>query len=275
MSRRKLAGIIMACTIAAIAAIVLFSVKPWERTPSAETYTLTTVVSPSGSGSVFPSGGEYESGAQLTITASPAIGYTFDHWSGSAPGNASTITITMESDKNLTASFKAQNETSQEEYAPDEIVLRFKPGVNQTVQDELLQSYNLTKIGEIPGINVLVLKVDPNELDAMIEALSHNPNVEFAERNYIVHAAGPDDLPYVPDQILIRFKPGVSQAVQDELLQIHNLTKIDELPQINVLLLKVNPNELDAVIEALSHNLNVEFAERNYIGQVAEADYLP
>ncbi len=107
MSRNKLTGIIVACTIVIIIAIVLISVKPWERTPSAQTYTLTTNVSPSGTGSVSPSGGRYESGVQVTITASPAIGHRFVNWSGSASGTSPTITITMNHDRSITANFEA------------------------------------------------------------------------------------------------------------------------------------------------------------------------
>lgn len=98
MSKKKLAAIIVACIIVVIVVIVITT-----RTP---TYTLSISVSPSGAGSVSPSGGEYESGAQVTLTANPASGYTFDHWSGSASGNTSTITITMDSDKSLTAHFE-------------------------------------------------------------------------------------------------------------------------------------------------------------------------
>ena len=107
MSKKKLAGIIVGCTIAIIVAIVLFVFKPWEGPASAETYKLTTVVDPIGAGSVSPSGGQYESGAQVTLTASPASGYTFDHWTGSASGNTSSIAITMDSDKNIAANFRA------------------------------------------------------------------------------------------------------------------------------------------------------------------------
>ena len=38
-------------------------------------------------GSVSPSGGEYESGLQITLTATPASGYTFDYWDGAASGS--------------------------------------------------------------------------------------------------------------------------------------------------------------------------------------------
>lgn len=106
MSKNKLAAIIVACTIVIIVAIILSIIKPWEGTPSTDTYTLTTIVSPSGAGSVSPSGGEYESATHITLTANPASGYTFDHWSGSASGTTPTITIIMDSDKSLTAHFE-------------------------------------------------------------------------------------------------------------------------------------------------------------------------
>jgi uncharacterized repeat protein (TIGR02543 family) len=111
MSKGKLAGIIVACTIAIIVTVVLFSIKPWERTPSVEDYTLTTRVSPSGAGSISPSGGEYESGVEVTLIANPGSGYTFDYWSDAASGSASTLTITMDSDKSLTAHFKGATQT--------------------------------------------------------------------------------------------------------------------------------------------------------------------
>jgi len=109
MSKNKLAAIIIACTIAIIVAIVLFIIEPWDGTPSVETYTLTTIVSPSGAGSVSPSGGEYESGVQVTVTASPDSGFTFSHWSGNvstiADINAAATNITMNGDCSITANF--------------------------------------------------------------------------------------------------------------------------------------------------------------------------
>jgi len=110
MSKGKLAGIIVGCTIAIIVVIVIAS--PEESIPAAGTYTLAASISPSGAGSVSPSGGEYESGVQVTLTASPASGYTFDHWSGGASGTASTITITMDSDKSLIANFETVSTVS-------------------------------------------------------------------------------------------------------------------------------------------------------------------
>lgn len=100
MSKKKLAGIIVGCVIVIIVIVVIATNTP--------TYTLSVSVSPSGAGSVSPAGGKYESGEQVVLTASPATGYTFDHWWGSASGSSPTITITMDSDKSITANFMTQ-----------------------------------------------------------------------------------------------------------------------------------------------------------------------
>ncbi len=70
-------------------------------------YTLTASVDPSGSGSITlnPLGGTYDEGTTVTATANPNTGYEFDHWSGDASGITSSIQITMDSDKSITAHF--------------------------------------------------------------------------------------------------------------------------------------------------------------------------
>lgn len=102
MSKKKLAGIIAACVITTIVVIVLV-IHPPSATP---TYTLSVNISPAGAGSVSTLGGEYESGERVTLTATPASGYTFDHWGGSASGTSPTVSITMNRDYSITANFE-------------------------------------------------------------------------------------------------------------------------------------------------------------------------
>ena len=114
MSRKKLIGIIVPCVIAIIVVIVVINLRepiPQESMPLAQNYTLITNSSPSGAGSVSPSGGKYESGFQITLTATPASNYTFDYWQGDASGSLTTITITMDSDKSITAHFSVVDTT--------------------------------------------------------------------------------------------------------------------------------------------------------------------
>lgn len=77
-------------------------------------YTLTTSASPSTGGTITPAGGTYDEGSLVIITANPAVGYRFDHWSGDAIGTSSTVTLTMDSDKSVTAHFEARLPTYSE-----------------------------------------------------------------------------------------------------------------------------------------------------------------
>ncbi len=77
-----------------------------------ERYTLTTSVDPSGGGTVSlsPSGGTYDEGTTVTVTASASSGYVFDHWSGDAGGSSTSIDVTMNNDKSIVAHFTAVNQ---------------------------------------------------------------------------------------------------------------------------------------------------------------------
>jgi hypothetical protein len=66
-------------------------------------YTLTVNIV--GNGSVTPNGGTYNEGEVVTLTATPAEGSEFSAWSGDATGSNATINITMDADKNVTATF--------------------------------------------------------------------------------------------------------------------------------------------------------------------------
>ena len=69
------------------------------------TYSLQFEVQPSGAGTIEPNSGTYEGGTQISVVATPASGYRFDHWGGSASGTSNSISILMNSDKNITAYF--------------------------------------------------------------------------------------------------------------------------------------------------------------------------
>jgi uncharacterized repeat protein (TIGR02543 family) len=73
--------------------------------PSTNKYNLTTNVSPTAGGSVSPSGGSYDAGVTVTITATANSGYAFDYWSGSASGTNPTTTVVMDNHKSVTAHF--------------------------------------------------------------------------------------------------------------------------------------------------------------------------
>ncbi len=65
-------------------------------------YTLTT---PTTTGGSVSGAGTYTSGQVVTVTASPATGYTFSSWSGDCTGTSTTCTLTMNANKTATANF--------------------------------------------------------------------------------------------------------------------------------------------------------------------------
>ena len=73
--------------------------------PKVAQYTLSTSVSPAGSGYIIPSSGVYDDGEWVTITAYAYSGYEFDHWGGDASGTSRSITITMDGNKSIIAYF--------------------------------------------------------------------------------------------------------------------------------------------------------------------------
>lgn len=74
------------------------------------------------------------------------------------------------------------------QFVSDEVLLKFKDATTPSQQEAILKENNATLSAEIPPIKVKVLKVNEHARDAVIEALSHNPAVEFAERNGIAQA---------------------------------------------------------------------------------------
>jgi len=68
------------------------------------TYTL-DITAQNGTVSKNADAANYEHGTEVVLTATPAAGYQFSGWSGDASGSVNPLTVTMNSDKNVTANF--------------------------------------------------------------------------------------------------------------------------------------------------------------------------
>ncbi|NLD99487.1 MAG: hypothetical protein GX640_06395, partial [Fibrobacter sp.] len=75
----------------------------WGSAPVTQ-YTLSATVA-QGQGTITPSSGSYAEGSSVTVKASPATGYKFDHWAGAATGTTPEISIVMNGNKTLSAYF--------------------------------------------------------------------------------------------------------------------------------------------------------------------------
>jgi pectin methylesterase-like acyl-CoA thioesterase len=71
---------------------------------------LTTVVTPAGAGTVAPSGGTFNKGQSITLSATRSFGYQFKEWqdeNGNTLSSANPYTFTLNSDKTIKAVFSA------------------------------------------------------------------------------------------------------------------------------------------------------------------------
>jgi uncharacterized repeat protein (TIGR02543 family)/uncharacterized delta-60 repeat protein len=71
-------------------------------------YTLTITTGSGGTTDPVPGTYTYDSGTQVSIVAVPESGYRFSGWSGDASGTTNPITVTMDGNKSISASFIKQ-----------------------------------------------------------------------------------------------------------------------------------------------------------------------
>jgi hypothetical protein len=76
--------------------------------PTLPSYTVAANVTGSGTVSKSPDQQTYSYGSSVQLTATPSAGYAFSGWSGDTVTSANPVTLTIKSNKNITATF-AQN----------------------------------------------------------------------------------------------------------------------------------------------------------------------
>jgi len=107
LSIKTILGIFL-ITALSILLVGCWAVPP-EEAPGFGRYNLTMVVSPIGGGVTGPEKGShtYDEETEVVISATPAAGYQFIKWTGDVTGSANPTTLTVDSDKTVTANFQA------------------------------------------------------------------------------------------------------------------------------------------------------------------------
>ncbi len=83
---------------------------------------------------------------------------------------------------------------SPNDRVPGQVLVKFKPDTSQNTIDNELKRHGAKVTDHVAAIGVLVLAVPQNAESRIITALSRNPNVEFAEADYLAFAtAAPND----------------------------------------------------------------------------------
>jgi thermitase len=84
--------------------------------------------------------------------------------------------------------------TVEPDRVPGQIVVGLRSGASL---NHSALAAGVEQVDEVAALNVLVLKVPEQAQEAVLKALSHNPNVEFVEPNYIARADIVPNDPYV------------------------------------------------------------------------------
>ncbi|MCD6527638.1 MAG: hypothetical protein J7K75_11675 [Desulfuromonas sp.] len=82
---------------------------------------------------------------------------------------------------------------------PGGIVIKFKPGTKGNDIAALHARHDVSELSTSRYSGVKRLKISPRKsIDEIVAIYSRNPNVEYAEPNFIVHAQLQPDDPYYP-----------------------------------------------------------------------------
>lgn len=76
--------------------------------------------------------------------------------------------------------------------------------------------------------------------------------------------------PYMPDELLVQPKAGVSEEKIKEIFKAVGATQIKEIPQIRVKQIKIPPHALEKIMDAFSRNPHINYVEPNFLAEPLE-----
>ncbi|MFP4051578.1 MAG: InlB B-repeat-containing protein [Thermoplasmata archaeon] len=135
-----------------------------------------------GEGSTGPSQGThtYENGSIVTIDAEPAGGWKFVKWTGDVSGNETSMNITVDSNKNVTAVFKKVgydltiNNEGEGNVNPAEGTHTYQKGAEVTIEASPAENWKFVKwTGDVSGTNntVTVIMNSNKSVTAVFEEI--------------------------------------------------------------------------------------------------------
>jgi hypothetical protein len=136
-------------------------------------YTLTATCEPNGGGSLTlsPQGkaNQYEAGASVKLTATPAAGYIFSTWGGDLDSGSNPASVTMDSNKEVIASFVMSASGRAAGFSASNLTI--SPDQVQANQQVNI-SINITNVGRKTGSYEAVLYVNEQVEDSQTVRLS-------------------------------------------------------------------------------------------------------
>jgi len=131
-------------------------------------YTLTVTCEPNGGGSLTLSptaeANQYKAGTSVELTATPADGYIFGTWGGDLNGSTNPASVTMDSDKEITANFVLPASEKPADFSVS--LLNISPEQarpNQQVDISINVANNDGKVGSYEGILYVNGQIEGNQ----------------------------------------------------------------------------------------------------------------
>jgi len=103
-----------------------------------------------------------------------------------------------------------QNVSAQDDYAPDQLIIKYKKGGNSAAVKERLAEKGVPGGKNMPELGLEVIEVPPDELEALQEELSQDPDIEYVEKNYYYEPLAIPNDPFFSQQLYF----DVFQALQ-------------------------------------------------------------
>ena len=95
-------------------------------------------------------------------------------------------------------------------YRPDEVLVKFKPTLSDQTIKATIAAYQCKRLKRIPRINVYKIQIQNNlSVEETLFALQRNPDVEYAEPNYLVY------ITETPDDSLFEYQYALYNSGQD------------------------------------------------------------
>jgi len=86
-------------------------------------------------------------------------------------------------------------------YAPDQVLVKFKPTISEQMIKATIEAYQFRKLKRIPRIDIYQIQIPENvTVEEMLFMLRRNPDVEYAEPNYIAYLAKTPNDPLFNEQ---------------------------------------------------------------------------
>ncbi len=149
-------------------------------------YTMTTNVNGNGSVSKNPDQQYYTNGSNVTLTANAGANSVFTGWSGDATGTTNPLSVSMNSDKNITANFTIRTYTLTASAGANGSI---SPAGVTTVNHGASQTYTMTPATGYHVANVLVDGASVGAVSSYTFSnvtAAHTISVSFAINTYTV-----------------------------------------------------------------------------------------